>query len=793
MHKEIVEWRISASWRILSLVFAALMFASVADAQPTCGTGTGGGTSFVGQTLTNTNFRAYPAKSLVGADFTNAQLSGAKFDGQDLTNAKFQRANLGPTDGPVTFTNTTLTNTCFVGAILDQTDFSFANITCADFSSTSLIQATFGPLQNILPGNSCRTRFNSATLAVTMINTSNWGNSNFTAANFVNLSPATFNLIGADITGAILAQVTFTGIDMTGANLTNVDFTSAILNNAKFLGATINGANFTSAKAAAATFTCVQGYGNSGGQRKPDGSTCPTAPTSISPTTGVNFSLAALKGADFTAATLDHAVMVQANLTGGTFGNASLVQASLQSQSSQTGPAVVQFTTFSGANFTNAQLAGVDFSGATLTGTKFDNTTLSGTSFANAVMPGASFQSSTLQSVNFSAAILQSAKFNGVKIQAPPVGAGFGATFACGQLGGADFTNASIAATNFGNAVMPAAAACCPAKGGSAAWCGYVNATGQTYGPVIFPPLTVPVTCPDGTNGLCNGTNWTLAPNWQTSSCNAGGVQQQMWSAPNCSGTPAPVVTFKDANLKACILATLPGQTEVLLATAQQITEVVCPGQKISDLTGLENFISLTKLDLESNALAGFTLSFQSGGKQVPSNLQTLHLGNNQLTSLNLNTHANLVGLTAPNNQLTSILLNANTYLVVLDASHNQITSFDLATQTSLSYADLSDNLLTTVLDQYTTSLGQLTALSYLDLSHNVLKTIGSVTAIAANATNGLNLRSLFLTCNPKLQCGDLGVYNGTQFPAASTSQCSAYNTLSQTWTPLTNPTCPPG
>ena len=73
------------------------------------------------------------------------------------------------------------------------------------------------------------------------------------------------------------------------------------------------------------------------------------------------------------------------------------------------------------------------------------------------------------------------------------------------------------------------------------------------------------------------GSQWRLSPNWRTTDCNPNRVDQQMWSRPNCGGQSGQVVTFKDPNLKSCILETLPGQTEVLLATAQQIAEVNCP------------------------------------------------------------------------------------------------------------------------------------------------------------------------------------------------------------------------
>jgi uncharacterized protein YjbI with pentapeptide repeats len=787
----------------LALVIASAGLAQEAMAQPapSCLATTGTGKNFAGQDLINHNFRADPPGSLVGANFTGAKLSGAVFAGQDLTNAKFQGADLGPSRGPVDFTSATLTNTCFIGANLDQTDFTYAVVTCADYSATSLMKATFGPLQDFRAGAGCRTRFVGATLDVNAITDdfagkSNWSKSDFTLANFQNVSPSTFSLRGKDITGAILAQTTFIGIDMTGANFTNVDFTKATLTKSRLDNTALNGAKLYNIQAEAATFVCAQGYGNGGGRKQPDGTKCPAAPTSTNPNSGVDLTLAAVKNSDFTAATLDHAILSGANLNGATVTNASLVQANLQSSGGLIGPASVQFAIFTNVDFSNAQLASVDFSGGNLAGATFDSTTLNGTVFNAATMPGASFQAATLQSVSFTSAILQSAKFKGVKIQAPGSGAGFGANFSCGQLGGTDFANATIAASNFGNAVMPAAPACCPAKGdGGTPWCGIVNATQETYGPVTFPILSVPNTCPDGSTAACTGSQWQLSPTWQTQGCNIGKVMQTMWSKPNCGGTPGQIVVFKDPNLKDCILATLPGQTEVLLATAQQIAQVNCPGRGIADLTGLETFIALAKLDLSGNALPIFTLTFSADGNSSPSNLQSLDLSNNKITTLDLASHPKLLSLSAAHNQLGSISLSANAYLVVLDASHNALTAFNLPIQSTLAYADLSYNRLTNVLNQFNTSLSALTSLSYLDLSHNTLTTIGSINTLAWNKRTGAggSLRSLFLACNPNFRCGDLGVYDGTQYPAASSSMCSVYDAPASKWTPLTNPLCPPG
>lgn len=766
-------------------------------AAPSCPAATG--SDYSGQDLTNRNFAAMPPGTLRGANFTNARLSGAAFDGQDLTGAVFEGADLGPAKGPVSFTQATLDRTCFVGANLDQTDFSYAAITCADFSGTSLLKADFGPRQDIRAGDACRSKFVGATLDVRLIGDdlagkSNWSKSDFTDANFHNALPATFSLAGKDITGAILAGTALIGIDMTGANLTSVDFSRADISNANLTGATLNGARLILAKAGGATFACVQAYGNGGAQTRPDGTACPTPPTSTAATSSADFSLATLKNADFTAAILDHAAFQGANLNRAVLAGARLEQANLQSSPvtghGTVGPANVQFADFSSANLTNAQLASVNFSGGILTKAIFDNTALDHTEFTNATMPSSSFKGATLQSVNFSSAILQSADFSNATAQAPSTGGGFGANFQCSQLGGAVFSNSNIQTANFSNAVMPAADQCCSSNTGGT-WCGMVDATQSTYPGVTFPVLLSPVTCPSGDVAICRAAQWQLSPDWTTTGCSPDRTLLTMWSKPNCGGTPGDQVTFKDARLKACILESLPGQTEVLTATAQQIRQVSCPGRGITDIGGLEAFTALERLDLSNNALTTFTLAFPGGAR---SKLTSLDVASNALATLDLSRHPSLLMLRASHNQLSSIALNANASLIVIEAAGNRLKTFDLAIHTGLTYADLSNNTLTSVLNEYSGDLGQSAALAYLDLSGNALTTIGGVAALAATrtGTGGGPLQSLSLACNPSFDCASLGVSDGTRYPAIASSRCVRYDAASRTWTPLAKPDCTP-
>jgi len=300
------------------------------------------------------------------------------------------------------------------------------------------------------------------------------------------------------------------------------------------------------------------------------------------------------------------------------------------------------------------------------------------------------------------------------------------------------------------------------------------------------------VTCPNGEVAKCEGKQWQLSPNWQTTSCSRDRNIRTMWSKPNCNGEPSDNVVFKDPNLKACILRTLPGQTEVTTQTAAVIQQVVCPYQGITDIGGLEKFTGMTKLDLSGNQLTQFTLRFDP---QVTSQLQNLDVSGNRLTTLDVRAHPKLLMLSAANNKLSSVSLSANTFLIVLDVSRNEIESFDLAIQDLLSFGDLSYNKLTSVLDPQNQDLERLRNLSYLDLSHNAIPTVGSVVPLAWNQKNqtGGALQSLFLSCNAPFDCSTLKLYDGSKYPAAATAMCARYDPSGGVWNPVRTPDCPPG
>ena len=97
----------------------------------------------------------------------------------------------------------------------------------------------------------------------------------------------------------------------------------------------------------------------------------------------------------------------------------------------------------------------------------------------------------------------------------------------------------------------------------------------------------------------------------------------------------------------------------------------------ISDLTGLEDFISLTKLICRYNQITSIDVSNSPG-------LTYLGLGENQLTSLDVSSNPALTFLGCSDNQLLSLDVSNNTALVEFNCGDNQLTSLDVSNSTAL-------------------------------------------------------------------------------------------------------------
>jgi uncharacterized protein YjbI with pentapeptide repeats len=736
----------------------------------------GGGTDYSNrQDLHDVNFHSYRPGSLRGAKFDNSDLRGASFAGVDLTGASFKGATLGASaKGPAVFTHTTLDRTCFRDASLNDAQFEFATIHCADFSNTRMIDAQFGPRQQLDHATDCRTRFIGATLDVHAITRDHWSFTDFTNAVFTNFAPSNFSLAGLPLTGAMLAGTVLPGVDMTAANLTAADLSGANLVNAVLDDATLNGARLVNTNLTGARLRCARFRGLRGDASENPNPACQSNPPSSMPLAAADMSNVQLGGSHLEFATLNNALLRGAILdraiaTHASFINASLVADHDYSSASLLGAVLSQ------AKFSNAHIEQVRFAGTILDGADFSSTTLQGTSFANAIAPGAQFTKASMEGVDFTNAILQSASFVDSVIQTGP---NSGETiFTCANMGGSDFTGADVKQARFTAAVMPGAEDCCAAL--DTPKCGIIDFTQVVYGPTKYPALTADndkVYCPNGHHSPCDAAAWKV-PGWKTDLCNvpiSDRTPRVVWSPPDCGAAPADVIQFDDQNLHACVSDAFPGKpAEITKSMARRLTELHCPGRSIGRLGGLAAFTGLAVLDLSGNQLQQFTVDLPR--------LRDLMIASNQLTTLDVTDMADLSRLNASNNHLQSVTGLGIVSPIVLDLSQNQLGAIDLPIQNRLSYANLSSNQLTSVLDPSNGDLSGASSLVYLDVSGNSLTTIGAL-------QKAPSLSSLLLGCNPVFDCSTLGADPSS--PVMQNSQCAALRKQDNVWVLRPHPRC---
>lgn len=146
------------------------------------------------------------------------------------------------------------------------------------------------------------------------------------------------------------------------------------------------------------------------------------------------------------------------------------------------------------------------------------------------------------------------------------------------------------------------------------------------------------------------------------------------------------------------------------------VTELYVAYANIKDLTGIELFPNLEKLDCKNNNLTRLDVSKNT-------KLTKLYCEFNQLTGLDLSKNTALTELNCQVNQLTSLDLSKNTALTKLDCALNPLTSLDVSNNTALTYLDCNYNQLTSLDLSQNTALTKLgchdNQLTSLDLSKN--------------------------------------------------------------------------
>jgi uncharacterized protein YjbI with pentapeptide repeats len=438
-----------------ALMLAVTATAAQAACPPACNGQLLTTPNFSHQDLTNANFEG---ATIVGGVFIRATLTGANFN-----NATFQSVPGHPTQTN-DFTSATLTNATFVGATFAApTYFTYATLTCADFSQTNLNtgNAVFGDEPLVyehfphVPPPACRTKFQHTTMNCEFID--DWRNFDLTGAD---VSACVTQLAGRDFSYAIMPQV-----NLTGAYLANVDFSYAQLQQA-----TLSRANLTGASLANAFLS----EGNNGAG---------AATLESAHLKNVNLSNAQLSGVTFT----------NANFYGTTAANSG--GCVISNTGFAMGCSAAKGATITGTSFTGAYLYGVDFTNATIKGADFTGAVLTGANFASA-------------SIGVNPTNGAATKFIGAHLQ----GTNLSTTLTSG-----DMTNAFLDFVAGGNNLLVelsggvhnvfacGPSACQPASGADVC-------VAVVYGlPTSVPASDALITCPNGATGNCGaagGASW---------------------------------------------------------------------------------------------------------------------------------------------------------------------------------------------------------------------------------------------------------------------------------------------
>jgi uncharacterized repeat protein (TIGR01451 family) len=147
----------------------------------------------------------------------------------------------------------------------------------------------------------------------------------------------------------------------------------------------------------------------------------------------------------------------------------------------------------------------------------------------------------------------------------------------------------------------------------------------------------------------------------------------------------------------------------------------------IADLTGIEAFSNLKRLNVASNLLTTLDVSMLTL-------LTTLRCGSNDLTSLTLGTLANLVFLDCSENNLVSVDVSGVSALVTLKCGFNGLSSLDLGNLATLKTLDCTHNVIASL------DLSMLSALQSLRCAYNSLSVL--------NVSNLQNLADLDCSAN---------------------------------------------
>ncbi|MHC0444243.1 RCC1 domain-containing protein [Flavobacterium sp. 3-218] len=161
----------------------------------------------------------------------------------------------------------------------------------------------------------------------------------------------------------------------------------------------------------------------------------------------------------------------------------------------------------------------------------------------------------------------------------------------------------------------------------------------------------------------------------------------------------------------------------------------------ISDLTGIQDFVSLTNLNCSQNSLKALNVNKNTA-------LIVLNCNNNQIAALDVSNNTALTELICYSNKLTSLDVKANTALTKLDSGSNQYTTLDVSSNTALTFLGCNTSQLTSL------DVSNNTALTLLDCRENKIKAldVSNLTALKELYCQSNQLKDLDVSKNKSLE-----------------------------------------
>lgn len=211
------------------------------------------------------------------------------------------------------------------------------------------------------------------------------------------------------------------------------------------------------------------------------------------------------------------------------------------------------------------------------------------------------------------------------------------------------------------------------------------------------------------------------------------------------SNTPIKYTLIPDSNFEQKLIdlgidSGIP-DGKVLTSNISSLTSLNVSASNISDLTGIQDFISLTDLYCGQNSLTTLNVSKNKV-------LTTLDCNSNKIISLDVSNNTALLNLSCYANQLTSLDVKVNTALTKLDSGSNKYTSLDINSNTALTFLGCNTSLLTSI------DLSKNTALTLLDCRENKITNldVSTLTALTELYCQSNQLKDLDVSKNKSLE-----------------------------------------